>query len=152
MRNRTTKLIASLGFLGHSPFAPGTAGCLLPLALWFFIRPEPPAQIILLIAFLTAGFLVSGRAERLLGRKDPSQIVIDEAAGMVVTLLYIPFSIMNLAVGFVIFRLVDIAKPFPVKRSEKLPGGLGIMTDDILAGIYANLLLRLVIAYLTIFN
>ncbi len=91
---------------------------------------------------------VSSEAEKLFGRKDPGLIVIDEMAGLLMTLLFIPWSAESVVIGFFVFRLMDIAKPFPIRSIEaKLPGGWGVVGDDILAGIYANLVLRVVMKF-----
>ncbi len=91
---------------------------------------------------------VSSEAEKLFSRKDPGLIVIDEMAGFLMTLLFIPWSAKSVVIGFFVFRLMDITKPFPIRRIEaKLPGGWGVVGDDILAGIYANLVLRIVMKF-----
>src|SRR4029077_10001775 len=86
---------------------------------------------------------ISGLAARSMGLKDPRPVVIDEAAGLFVTLLYLPAAPATYAGGFVLFRLMDILKPFPARRSEGLPGGWGIVVDDLIAGVYANCALRI---------
>jgi phosphatidylglycerophosphatase A len=97
---------------------------------------------ILILCFLGLSIWAGGTAERLLGRRDPPEVVSDEVAGFMVTLYLLPFSWVYIAGGFVLFRIMDIAKPFPIRRIEGIPGGIGIVLDDVLAGIFANLLLR----------
>ncbi len=92
---------------------------------------------------------VSGEAERLFNKKDSSQIVIDEMAGMSVTLFIVPWTVTSVVVGFLLFRIMDIVKPFPIRRLEsELSGGWGVVGDDLLAGIYAQVVLRVVIGFL----
>lgn len=143
--NKAILMFCRLGFAGLSPKAPGTCGtavaCVLApfiyLPLNFFWR------FLLLVGILLLGGLASGRAEKILRKKDPGQVVIDELLG--VWLCMLPFSKMNfwnILFAFIFFRIFDIAKPWPVKASEKwLPGGFGIMIDDVLAGIYAMICL-----------
>ena len=85
----------------------------------------------------------SGRAEKISGITDPSFVVIDEVAGQLITLFLLPFSWKILIAGFILFRVFDVIKPFPARRAEKLHGGWGIMMDDVLAGLYGNILLQL---------
>ena len=117
--------------------APGTAGSLVTaLALWVV----PLGQTALVVAFLgvtAAGLWASGRAERALAAKDPGVIVIDEVAGMVLSVLLLPRTLPVLLAAFVLFRVFDVWKPFPARASQRLPGGFGVMTDDLVAGAYA---------------
>jgi phosphatidylglycerophosphatase A len=87
-------------------------------------------------------FWASHRTQELLGREDPSEVVIDEAAGFYVTLFLLPITWQSVALGFLLFRFFDIVKPWPVRQAERLKGGLGIVMDDLLAGVYAHLLVR----------
>ncbi len=128
---------------GYVPVAPGTAGSALGLLLWgvFWLGPGG-GQAGLLIAFLVAsalGVWATGRAEVLLGRVDDGRITIDEVAGTLGSLLFLPFRADVAVVGFLLFRLFDIWKPPPVRAGESLPGGWGVMADDWLAALYANL-------------
>jgi phosphatidylglycerophosphatase A len=125
---------------GYSPFAPGTAGSVVGLALWWALVGAGPALYALVLAGLVAlGIWAAGRAEQIFGRHDDGRITIDEVAGMLVSLAWLPMRPEVAGVGFVLFRLFDIWKPFPARRAERLPGGLGVMADDLVAGAYANL-------------
>ena len=137
--------LATGGYVGKIPLAPGTLGSFWGLPAAYFLSRLPVGVGILIIGvFILVAIAVSHRAADLLGQKDPGCIVIDEVAGMLVTLFAIPFNAGTAAVGFVLFRLLDIFKPFPIKALEqRLPGGAGIVLDDVVAGVMANLLLRI---------
>lgn len=128
---------------GYSPIAPGTAGSLVGLALfWPMQRLSGPFQVALVVlAFFVGVFASSVVAERA-GRKDPGLVTVDEVVGMWTSLLFVPLTPVTLAAGFFLFRLLDVLKPYPARALEDLPGGWGIMSDDLMAGLYANLALR----------
>jgi phosphatidylglycerophosphatase A len=128
---------------GYSPFAPGTAGSAVGLLLFWPLAGRPPAQVLTATAVLVLiGTLAAHHAARRLGEKDPGLVVVDEVAGQWVSLLLLPFTFGTAMVAFFLFRLMDVLKPWPARDLERLPGGLGIVADDIMAGVYANLLLR----------
>ncbi|MBW1721512.1 MAG: phosphatidylglycerophosphatase A [Deltaproteobacteria bacterium] len=140
-----TALWLSVWFgMGLVPRAPGTMGTLgaVPLAVAFSFLGLPWA-VTALVLFIFLALWSSGKAARILDRPDPGEIVIDEVAGFLVTLFLVPISGATLAAGFVFFRVFDILKPYPVKRLERFEGGKGILLDDLMAGLYANLALRL---------
>jgi len=147
MREKLIKFIATVGGLGYSRIAPGTTGSLAGAAIYLLINKNLISYIIGILLVLILGFAVCGRAEVIFGKKDAKPIAIDEVAGLLISLFLIPFSYANLIIGFLLFRTIDIIKPFPIKKIERLPGSLGVMTDDIVAGIYANLLLRLALKF-----
>jgi len=129
------------------PVMPGTAASMattlayyLIYRISFRILPELHLSVICLITI--AGVFVSARASRILGKEDPSVVVIDEVAGQLTALWFLPVNFFNLVAGTFLFRLFDIWKPYPIRRLEKLENGVGIMADDLLAGIYANLVLQ----------
>jgi phosphatidylglycerophosphatase A len=131
---------------GYMPKAPGTWGSAVGLLLWFLLPASTWAQLAAIALVVIAGSWSAGVAERHFGRHDPGQVVIDEVAGMLITLFLNPAGWLSAAGGFLLFRAADILKPFPARRLERLPGGLGIMADDVMAGIYANLALRAILA------
>ena len=136
--------IAQGAFAGRVPAAPGTAGSLVGVLLFLVLRDLPPLGYgIATAAVIAAGTWAAGRAEDLLGRKDHPSIVIDEIAGMLLSLFLVPSGWAYLAGGFVLFRFFDIAKPWPISRIQEIPGGAGVMADDILAGIFTNGVLQL---------
>lgn len=142
-------LLATGGYAGYIPVVPGTFGTLVAIPLCYLLSRLDPVQAILFLLLFT-GFAVwiAGKAEKVFNKKDSRLIVVDEMAGFLVTLFLIPWSAKSMAVGFFLFRLIDIAKPFPIRRLERLPGGWGVVTDDLLAGVYANAILRVIIRFL----
>lgn len=142
--NGLAVFIATFGYVGYFPVAPGTAGSLAALALYALLRwlAMPAAELALIVAVAVIGVWSAQGTEVALGRKDPGIVVIDEVLGMLITLALLPLSIAGVVAGFLIFRALDVIKPFPAGRLEHLHGGLGIMADDAMAGIYGNLLLR----------
>lgn len=133
--------LSTLGHVGRIPKGPGTAGSLVAalLAPALFMPLSLEKRMLLAACIFVLGGLAAGRAEKVLGRKDPGCVVIDEVLGQWLT--FLPFMAIpswQLVAGFGLFRLFDIAKPWPVRRSETwLPGGFGIMVDDVVAGAYA---------------
>ena len=121
--------------------APGTVGSALTVLLLWIVPFSRPSLVVFLVAVTVAGTWAAHRAERAIGAKDPGLIVIDEVAGM--TLSVAPFVLTPavLAVGFVLFRLFDVTKPFPARASQRITGGIGVMVDDLIAGLYALLVI-----------
>lgn len=134
-------LVATAGGIGYSPVAPGTLGSLLALLLLWVLPFSSLGWALVLLIVVGFGTWAAGRAERVLGRKDPSAIVIDEIAGMFLSMFALPRSLRLLLAAFVVFRLLDILKPFPIRQSQALSGGLGVMLDDLIAGAYTLALL-----------
>jgi phosphatidylglycerophosphatase A len=140
---KITKLIATLGVIGYLP-APGTMGTVaaLPLAYAFsFLNLQ--FQFAGLIVFCCFSYFVINGALKSFTTSDPSQIILDEVVGCLVTFFGISFSFIHFFTGFVLFRLFDIFKPLGIKQVEKLPGAWGVLLDDCVAGLFANLILRL---------
>jgi len=139
--------VATGGYAGYAPVAPGTVGSALGLLLLAAIRYAnvPFLEVGVLAGVVVLGVWASGVGERHAGREDPGFVVIDEVAGMLLTMIATPLTWPTAIVGFLAFRVFDILKPFPVSSAERLPGGTGIMADDLVAAIYAFLTLRLAI-------
>ncbi|MCP3977947.1 MAG: phosphatidylglycerophosphatase A [bacterium] len=138
-------IILASGFgSGYSPFAPGTAGSAVGLALFAPLAWYGPAWApwVACLVFSLLGFPAAAAGERHFGKKDPGPVVIDEIAGQMLTLLWLPATPAVWIAGFFVFRVLDIFKPFPARRLEALGGGSGIMADDLVVGVYGNLLLR----------
>ncbi|MFC1621232.1 phosphatidylglycerophosphatase A [Candidatus Omnitrophota bacterium] len=138
------KLIATVFYIGYFPVAPGTIGSFAALFLYGAVKNSPQMMGASIILCIVLGLLTAGRAEKLLGGKDAGEIVIDEFAGMLVALYLLPPTIGYIASAFILFRFFDIVKPYPIKNLEKLNGSMGIMLDDLMAGIYTNLILQVV--------
>lgn len=142
--NQFALFVASFGYVGFFPIAPGTAGSLAALPLFAFVRwvGVPAFELGMIAAVLVVGVWSANGAERALGRTDPGPVVIDEVLGMLITLALLPVSMAGVVLGFLLFRLFDVVKPYPAGRMEHLPGGYGIMLDDAMAGVYSYLVLR----------
>ncbi len=141
------RLLATGFFSGYSPVAPGTAGSLVGVAFYLLPGFEDPVVLSILIACVFfAGTFSASVLERLLG-EDPAVVVIDEIVGMWVSLLLLPKTLPVIVASFLAFRFFDIVKPPPARQLERLRGGWGIMLDDVAAGVYANLAVRLLRAF-----
>ena len=140
-------LVASAGPAGHVPVAPGTAGSGVGVALWLVVRgsASPALEVIVITAVLAIGVWSATVTELHYGREDPGVVVIDEVAGMLITCLWLPLAPVGLLVAFLAFRLFDIVKLYPASAAERLPQGWGIMADDVVAGLYAYAIVRLLI-------
>jgi phosphatidylglycerophosphatase A len=134
--------VASVAGAGYAPVAPGTVGTLVAaVALWLI--PFTQAALVTAVAVVALLAIWAGsRVERLLGATDPGVIVIDEVAGMLASVLWLPRTLPVLLAAFFLFRLFDIWKPFPARQSQALPGGLGVVVDDLIAGAYAMLVIH----------
>jgi phosphatidylglycerophosphatase A len=141
--SRLATVIATGLGSGYSPVAPGTAGSLVGLALfWPMAAAGPAVQSAAIAGGFLAGVVASTDLARRLGRKDPGLVTFDEVVGMWATLAFLPVTPLLAAAGFFVFRAMDVLKPWPARQFEALPDGWGIMADDLMAGIYGNLLLR----------
>ncbi|MCX8044684.1 MAG: phosphatidylglycerophosphatase A [Desulfobacterota bacterium] len=131
---------------GYAPVMPGTVGSAVGIPLYMVLAGLPLLWYGVVVAVcIFAAIWLSSRAERYFGRNDPPQIVIDEVCGLLVTLIGLPATWYTVAAGFLIFRILDVLKPFPANRiNNHLHGGAGIVLDDIVAGVYANALLHCV--------
>ena len=140
--------VATCGYLGYVPIAPGTFGSAAGLVVFAAVHwAGSPAFELALIAFLFAIGVWSGNAaERHFGGVDPAPVILDEVVGMLITLALIPVNLPGAIVGFLLFRLLDVIKPWPANRMEALPGGLGVMADDAMAALYGNVVMRLLVA------
>ena len=143
------KYILATGFgTGYSPYASGTAGSLAALLIFIFIPLSDYIWLGIIILMFIIGIWVSETVERERGT-DPAIVVIDEFVGQWIALLFLPQMVWIFVADFLVFRLLDIIKPFPAADLEELGGGLGIMLDDIIAGIYTNIALHLTLLFLS---
>ena len=136
--------ISSCFYIGFLPLVPGTFGSVAGLALFGLVRHSATAYLTALAAVVMLGFLFCGAAEKRLGKKDHRAIVIDEVAGMLISVGFLPPEPRLYIIGFFLFRLLDTVKPYPADRLQERPGAFGIMSDDIVAAIYTNLILQVV--------
>ncbi|KPA19466.1 Phosphatidylglycerophosphatase A [Candidatus Magnetomorum sp. HK-1] len=139
--------LATGAFSGYISFAPGTWGTLVGLPICFVLSfLSWPIQLAIILLFMPISAWICGQGEIYLGKKDPGAIVIDEIAGIMITLAFIPFTLINVALGFVLFRFFDILKPYPISKAETFfQGGTGVLMDDVIAGLFARGLLQLII-------
>ncbi|MEO8069875.1 MAG: phosphatidylglycerophosphatase A [Acidobacteriota bacterium] len=145
MRRLATFIATSAG-AGYSPFASGTAGSLVGVGIYFLTRNWPATwQVALVLLVSLVGIWASGEAARHFDRKDPGEVVIDEVAGQLLTLLLLGVGVGGALLGFVLFRILDIVKPWPARQFESLPSGLGVMADDLMAGAYGWVILFVVL-------
>jgi phosphatidylglycerophosphatase A len=134
---RVAVLVATVGGVGYAPVAPGTVASAVTVVAVGLLKPTVASLALASVIAIVGGIVAAQGAERALGgAKDPGAIVIDEVAGMLVTVLLTPPTPLVLAVGFVLFRIFDVGKVFPADRAERLPGGLGVMLDDVISGLY----------------
>ena len=148
---RPIKLITSFFYLGHSPFAPGTAGSLAGLLVYFLVHRSVLLFSFSILFLFALGMLFSGEAEKVYKRKDARMIVIDEACGMLVALFLVPCRLLTVVIGFILFRVFDILKPPPAKSIEARSGAFGVMFDDLIAAVYTNAILQISSRMLHIF-
>ncbi|MBI4126013.1 MAG: phosphatidylglycerophosphatase A [Deltaproteobacteria bacterium] len=138
-------LLATVGGAGKSPIAPGSVGTLAGMLMVSLVHPLPyHLYAITTVVFCLLAVWVSSAAATIAGKKDPQDVVIDEVAGLLVTMAFHPWTWTTAIVGYVAFRLFDTWKPFPCKRFEKFPSGWGIVLDDVMAGVYANIVVWVV--------
>jgi phosphatidylglycerophosphatase A len=140
-------LIATGFYSGYLPKAPGTWGSLVGVLLVFLLHALSLQIYLSVIAGLfIVGSFVAGEAEKILDNRDPGVVVIDEIVGMLITMIAVPVTPLTMALGFILFRVFDIAKPFPVNFFDQhFHGGLGIMLDDVVAGIYSLIIMQLIL-------
>lgn len=143
---RLAVFVATVGYCGYSPFAPGTVGSAAGLVVYLLVwwTHSPVVETALIVALFAVGVWAGTTAEQYFGGVDPGPVVIDEVVGMLVTLAFIPVGLSGAVVGFLLFRVFDVIKPYPAGRLEQLHGGLGVMADDAMAAVYANVSLRIV--------
>ena len=140
-------LASTFFYVGYLPLIPGTFGSIAGLFLFYLVKNNWPFYLLVTSALITLGFLVSGEAERIFNKKDARYIVIDEVTGMLLSLAFIPYDLRLVIIAFFLFRLLDTLKPFPAGRIEGLKGGAGVMGDDIIAGLYTNIILQVVLRF-----
>ena len=150
MRLKISEWIATCFKVGYLPFAPGTWGSVFAILLWWVLLKDLNTYIFgaIIIIFLLIGIVVSNIIIDQSGDHDPSHIIIDELVGQWLALFLIPDGFFNIAISFILFRFFDIIKPWPIRLIEKLPKGLGVMSDDLTAGLITLVLIQIINIYL----
>lgn len=148
--HKTIRFLAAGFGLGYIPKAPGTFGTILGSLFFFLFRHQSMAWFFIFsLAIAVFSILIAHLAEKSFREKDCQKIVIDEVAGVLFCYMLVPFSIFNLVMGFILFRLFDVIKIFPARwAQDKFPGGMGVVGDDLVAGLQAGVLLYLIFYYL----
>lgn len=141
------KIIATFFYIGYIPVVPATIGTLfsIPIVIFFYSIKNTLYQIVALLFLIILSTKITTILEKKINRKDPKEIVIDEVIGFIISLFLIKINILNIILAFSVFRFLDILKPFPANKIQKINGGIGIMGDDIVVGIYTNILIRIII-------
>lgn len=144
MRNLIIKTLSTFFYVGYLPFIPGTFASIAGILLIYLLKDSGFLYILFTAVLIILGFLISGKAEKIFNQKDAKFIVIDEVSGMLLGLLFIPYDIKLIVMGFILFRILDAFKAYPSDRLQRLAGSIGIMSDDIVAGLYTNIILQVV--------
>jgi phosphatidylglycerophosphatase A len=145
---RLAVFICTFGYIGYFPIAPGTVGSMAGLAVYGWLRwigAGSTSDAGIIAVLLALGVWSGTHAERYFGTTDPGPGVLDEVVGMLVTLIFAPATWPVALLGFVVFRALDVVKPFPARRCERLPGGVGMMADDVVSAVYSNIIVRLAV-------
>ena len=152
MKDKCVKLLATFFYLGDFPVAPGSLASLAGTFLYILTFDNFVGYIALTIIVTVLGFAVSGRMETILKQKDPSCVVIDEVAGVLIAFFLLPLTPAIVITTFFLFRAFDMFKIYPVNKFEQMKGSVGIMTDDLFAGFYTNITMHIAIQLVQIFK
>lgn len=146
---RLAVFLSTVGYIGYAPIAPGTAGSAAGLAVYALVAWGGAAwiEVTAMVVVAVVGIWAATVSERYFGGIDPGPVVIDEVLGMLITLAFVPVGIKGAIIGFFVFRVFDVIKPFPAGRLERLHGGLGVMADDAAAAVYGNIVMRVLASY-----
>ena len=140
------KATSTVFFIGYLPLIPGTFGSIAGVGLFYLLKGTTAVTYFLFISGIIAlGLITSGRMEKLLNKKDPGCIVIDEVAGMLIALSFMPYDFKIIFLAFIIFRILDTLKPYPAARLQNMHGAVGVIGDDLVAGIYTNIVLQVIL-------
>lgn len=146
LSNFLVKFVSTVFFVGYLPLIPGTFGSILGVGLFYLIKGFSPGFYFLaILVIIVLGLATSGRSEKLLNRKDPGCIVIDEVAGMLIALSFLPAEPKIVILAFLVFRILDMLKPPPAGSLQNLHGAIGIIGDDVIAGVYTNIVLQVIL-------
>jgi len=146
LRNFSIKTISTFFFVGYLPLIPGTFGSIAGLGLFYLLNGSSRlVYFLFILCIMVLGLLTSGRMEKLLSKKDPGCIVIDEVMGMLIALSFLPPEPKIIILVFFMFRILDTLKPYPAGRLQNMHGAVGVMGDDLVAGLYANIVLQVIL-------
>ncbi len=150
MRLKISEWIATCFKVGYLPLAPGTWGSIFAILLWWIFIKDLNLYVfgVVIVLFFIIGIVTSNIVINELDDNDPSHIIIDELVGQWLALLFLPKGLINIAIAFILFRFFDIIKPWPISLIEKLPKGLGVMSDDLVAGFVTLVLIQVVNIYI----
>lgn len=137
------KLLSTFFYIGYFPIAPGSAASAVGILICYLLKDSLLIWGVVFVMITVLGFMAAGKMEELVGEKDPSCVVIDEVSGVMIAFFLLPFKWPVVVSAFFLFRAFDMFKIYPSNRLESLPGAAGIMTDDIMAGIYTNVVMQI---------
>lgn len=147
MRKFVVEIVSTFFYIGYLPFMPGTFASIAAVSLFYLTRGSLVLYILVTLIIVLSGFLVSSAAEKLFNKKDAPCIVIDEVSGMLLSLIFIPCDWRLIIPAFILFRAMDILKPYPILRIERLKAGWGVMGDDLMAALYTNIILYFILRF-----
>lgn len=146
IKEEILKIYSTFLYIGLLPFAPGTFGTLGAVIPYYFISELKTLPYLLIVTtFTLISIYTTNKSMKFYDNNDPAEVVIDEVCGFLFTMFMVPFTWVNIFIGFLLFRVFDILKPYPIRKIERLRDGYGIILDDVFAGIYANIVLILII-------
>lgn len=145
MRSLFIKTLSTFFYVGYLPLIPGTFASIVGVFLFYLTKNSVFIYILFTLSWMLLGLSISGEAEKIFNKKDAKCIVIDEMCGMFLSLIFIPYDLRLIIVALCLFRILDTLKPYPADRLQNFGGSIGIMGDDIVAGIYTNIILQIVL-------
>lgn len=145
LKYAAVKTLSTFFYVGYLPLIPGTFASVAGLFLYYLVKGSVIIYAAVTVFLTITGFLISSDAEKIFKKKDARYIVIDEVCGMLLSLAFLPYDLKLVVIAFFIFRVLDTVKPYPAWRLQELKGGLGVMSDDVVAGLYTNIILQIVL-------
>ena len=139
------KLLSTFFFIGYFPKAPGSAATLAGMIIGYCLKDYPVFYVLTFLVITILGFWSAGKMEKFVGEKDPSCVVIDEVTGVMIAFFMLPWNWSIVWTAFFLFRAFDMFKIYPANKFESLPGAIGVMMDDVIAGIYTNITMQIAI-------
>jgi len=143
MKDRTTQILSTFFYIGYFPLAPGSLASIAGMCIYFWLHQNVALYVMAWFIITVLGFISAGQMEKIVGKKDPSCVVIDEVSGVMLAFFMLPLSWPVAWTAFFLFRAFDMFKIYPANKVERMHGGVGIMMDDIIAGIYTNITMQI---------